>query len=73
MMLDEIAAGLLATLLKRHLRHFRIAHALIQSVQSTQARNVGNGFNIEDESGIHHKNTINEQARILPNPRRVRR
>jgi len=45
--------GLLAAQLESHFRDFRIADVRIQLVQRAQPGDVGDGFDIKDERGIH--------------------
>ena len=53
MMLQEIAAGLLAAHLKSHLGYIGIAHGGIQFIQSAQPGYVGYGFYIEYQGWGH--------------------
>jgi len=54
--------------LERHLGDLNVADFGIQLIQSTQAGDVGNGFNVKDKCRIHGKNTNLGRACMIPEP-----
>jgi hypothetical protein len=51
--LQEVAAGLLAAHLERHFGHVGIAHRGVELVQFAQPGHVGNRLDVEHQCWIH--------------------
>jgi hypothetical protein len=55
MVWQKIVSALDPTLLKGHFRDLGVRQCRVEIMQTAQTRHVRNGFNIEDENGLHTK------------------